>query len=190
MDTRFDPLRIAASLRSHGVTYVLVGDIAAAAHGSTVETDETEILLPEDDENLERLGLALIELGASPVEGGAEHRSTFDTQAGRLNLIETERVFEELAADAVEVDLGRGVVARVASVDHMSQLQRESGDLIGATRLAALGGAEFRKDDDDDPRDVAAAGPPRFRDKIWGALESVDSFLTDLDSRGIRSPRR
>jgi hypothetical protein len=190
MDTRFDPLRIAASLRSHGVDYVLVGDLAAAAHGSAVDTEETDILLPEDDDNLERLGLVLIELGGNPIDDGDEHRTSYDTSAGRLNLVETERVFEELASDSVEVDLGRGVVARVASVEHMVQLQRDSGDLVGEIRMAALSGAEFPKDDDDAPGDVAKASTPRFRDKIWGALESVDSFLTDLDRRGIRSSKR
>ena len=189
-DPRFDPLRIAASLRSHGVSYVLVGDVAAAAHGAAVETEETDILLPEDDENLIRLGLVLMEIGATPLDAGDQHRTSFDTGAGRLNLIETATAYDELSHAAVEIDLGRGVVARVASLDDMSKLRLESGDLVGAARLASIGGAETRADDEDDDPGPAGAAPKRFRDKVWGTLESVDTFLTDLDSRGVRFQKR
>jgi len=189
-DPRFDPLRIAASLRSHGVSYVLVGDIAAAAHGAAVETEETDILLPEDQGNLDRLGLVLLEIGATPIEGGGAHRTSFDTGAGRLNLIETPTAFEEMARDAVDIDLGRGVVARVASLEDMSRLRLESGDLVGAARLAAVGGAETRADDEDEDPGPAGTAPRRFRDKVWGTLESVDTFLTDLDSRGVKFQKR
>jgi hypothetical protein len=189
-DPRFDPLRIAAALRSHGVSYVLVGDIAAAAHGAPVETDETDILVPEDDANLDRLGLALLELGAQPVDAGDQHHSSFDTLAGRLNLIETAAAFEHVWADAVDLDLGRGVNARVASLETMSRLRLESGDLVGAARLATIGGAEMRADDEDDDPGPAGQAPRRFRDAVWEKLERVDDFLTDLDSRGVGFQKR
>ncbi len=192
-DPRFDPLRIAASLRSHGVTYVLVGDIAAEAHGARVETDQTDLLLPEDDANLERLGLVLMELGARPLESGDAHRTSYETAAGRLHLIETEAGFDVLAAAASEMDLGRGVIARVASAEDVAAMRRESGDLAGAARLTTIAGAQMRADDEDDEDDSpgdAGPAPRRVRDRVWGALESVDTFLTDLDSRGPRLQRR
>jgi hypothetical protein len=190
-DPRFDPLRIAAALRSHGVSYILVGDIAAAAHGAPVETDETDILLPEDDANLDRLGLALLELGATALDAGDAHHTSYDTMAGRLNLIETDTEFQELWRDAVELDLGRGVQARVASLETMSKLRLESGDLVGAARLATIGGvAEMRADDEDDDPGPAGPAPRRLRDKVWDKLESVDTFLTDLDSRGVKFQKR
>lgn len=189
-DPRFDPLRIAASLRSHGVHYILVGGVAAAAHGAPVETDETDILLPEDEGNLDRLGLVLLELGATPLDSGDRHHSSYDTMAGRLNLIETQTEYQQLWGDAIELDLGRGVAARVASLDTMSKLRLESGDLVGAARLATIGGAEMRADDEDDDPGPAGPAPRRFRDKVWDKLESVDDFLTDLDSRGVRFQKR
>ena len=77
MGEQFDPLRIVAGLRAHGVNYVLIGGLAAAAHGSPVETDDMDICLASDDQNLDRFGLALLDLGANPVpdDGEDEDRS-------------------------------------------------------------------------------------------------------------------
>ena len=81
----FDPIRILAGLRSHGVNYVLIGGLAAAAHGSPVETDDVDVCLASDDQNLDRFGLALLDLGANPVpdDGGDDDRVSFMTSAGR-----------------------------------------------------------------------------------------------------------
>jgi len=73
MDEQFDPLRVLAGLRSHGVTYVLVGGHASAARGSTIALDDVDIVIPPDDENLGNLGLALAHLGAEPIGEDAAH---------------------------------------------------------------------------------------------------------------------
>ena len=41
-DVRFDPARIVEVLERHGVDYVLVGGIAAQAHGATRATDNLD----------------------------------------------------------------------------------------------------------------------------------------------------
>ena len=64
VDQAFDPLRILAGLRSHGVSFVLVGGLGAAVHGGTVDTDDVDICLPNDPVNLPRLALSLQQLGA------------------------------------------------------------------------------------------------------------------------------
>ena len=50
MDEEFDPLRLLAGLRSHGVTYVLVGGLASAARGSTITLDDVDIVIPPADD--------------------------------------------------------------------------------------------------------------------------------------------
>ena len=89
MTQPFEPLRMLAGLRAHGVEYVLVGGLASAAHGSRITMDDVDIAIPpNDDLNLENLGLALRQLGAEPVGELAAHRSSYDTTAGRLDIIE------------------------------------------------------------------------------------------------------
>ncbi len=192
MDEAFDPLRILAGLRAHGVLFVLVGGLATAARGSPIETDDVDICFPGDDDNLERLGLALRDLEAHPASGqsGDEHRVSFTTAAGRLDCLESASGFADLDAKASELDLGRGVVARVASVDDLERLKRASGDLAGATYVAALrSGAREPGVDGATASDREPTKRGRV-DRIWKALEDVDSFLTDLNNRGLPRPWR
>jgi hypothetical protein len=142
-DPTFDPFRILAALRAHGVHYVLVGGLAAAAHGSPAGTDDVDVCLDGDDANLKRLGLALGDLRASqrPIEPGQEHRVSFQTVSGGLDCLEPapgSAGFAELASRAVEMDLGEGIHARVASIDDLAEMKRAAGDLAGAAHIAAL----------------------------------------------------
>src|SRR5436190_15504212 len=102
MGEQLDPLRIVAGLRAHGVHYVLIGGLAAAAHGSPVETDDVDICLASDDQNLDRFGLALLDLGANPApdDGEDEDRVSFVTGAGRLDCMELSGRYSELAWNA------------------------------------------------------------------------------------------
>ncbi|MEX0984282.1 MAG: hypothetical protein WD096_04455 [Actinomycetota bacterium] len=189
---RFDPLRVAAAFRAHGVDYVLVGGVATAAHGAPMDIDDIDVLLPPDDDNVSRVGLALMELGAEAVSSEDEHRSTFETSAGRLDLIEISDGFEGVAARAVRTDLGRGVLAPVASLEDLAHLKRLSGRLVDAARLTTIAA------EDEAPAETGAAPVSEYDDlsapheasgKIMRALERVDDFLTDLDSRGLPGRR-
>jgi hypothetical protein len=146
----FDPLRILASLQAHGVRYVLIGGLAAVAHGSPSETDDVDICLAGDEENLKRMGLALADLGADARGGEASgERVTFQTRAGRLDCFELlpgAAGYRDLDQDATMIDIGRGITVRIASIDDLTDLKRAAGDLSRAAHLAALAHAETEAD--------------------------------------------
>jgi len=187
MPEEFDPLRILAGLRAHNVSYVLVGGLAAALRGWPVQTDDVDIYLPDDDENFERLVLVLQELGARPADGPSDlHRVTYETAAGRLDILESREVFIDLNAKATDLDIDRGVVARVAAVDDLAELKRESGDLVAAVQLSAMAGAA-RQTDAEASAPLDPDPPPKGRiDRLLRKLGEVDVFLDEVN-KGQRS---
>ena len=189
MTQPFEPLRMLAGLRAHGVEYVLVGGLASAAHGSRITMDDVDIAIPpNDDLNLASLGLALRQLGAEPIGELAAHRSSYETSAGRLDIIELGEAYEGLEARASDEDLGNGIVARVASAADLMELKRDSGDLAAAAHLAALaheGGSESEFDDPAEEREW-----PEWMNRVWNKFEDVDAYLTRVvygDGKRIHS---
>src|SRR4051795_5178330 len=60
----FDPAEALRVLERHGVLYVVIGALAAAASGAPVVTRDLDITPARDPANLERLASALVELDA------------------------------------------------------------------------------------------------------------------------------
>lgn len=60
----FDPVRICAILNEEGVDYVIVGGFAAVVRGSTLPTRDIDIVPSRSPDNLDRLGRALVRMGA------------------------------------------------------------------------------------------------------------------------------
>ena len=178
MPQTFEPLRMLATLRSHGVTFVLVGGVASAAHGAPITIDDVDICIPVDKDNLRKVSSSLESLGAEPIGEDAAHRSSYETTAGRLDVIELDASFPGLYERGSDEDLGGGVIARVASMNDLMELKRRSGDLVTAAHLAAL----TDRGDDDDARefdDVDDRGAwPDWLGRTWTAFENVDAFLT------------
>jgi hypothetical protein len=187
---------------------VLVGDTAMAARGGPIEFETVEICIPEDPQNLRRMCLALQTLGAIPVGPDAADRSSYDTTAGGLDVIEVCQGFGDLSARASDEDLGSGLVARVASMADLTEMAKSSGDLAVAVTLIALEGADEPSSDEhptDEHRPIVRRtvehedefGPtrevrsgPRWVDKLLIRLEGVDDFLTRAvyrDEHEIRS---
>ena len=210
MTQPLEPLRMLSTLRAHGVIFVLVGDTAMAARGGPIEFETVEICIPEDPQNLRRVCLALQTLGAIPVGPDAADRSSYDTTAGGLDVIELRAGFAELAARSSEEDLGGGVVATVASTAALTEMAKSSGDLAGAVTLIALEAAEdeplvlgdradgeYRLVGRRSPEHEDEFGPtrevrsgPRWVDRLLIRLEGVDDFLTRTvyrDEHEIRS---
>jgi hypothetical protein len=183
MEDDFDPLRLLAGLRSHGVAYVLVGGLASAARGSTITLDDVDIVIPPaDEENLGNLGLALAQLGAEPIGREDAHRSSYLTAAGPLDVIELGEAYDGLAERATTEDLGNGVVARVASTADLMELKRASGDLVGAAHLAALAHVDDEPGLSEEEHDADAQEPsgPKWFQKMMSTFEDVDTYLTKV----------
>ena len=183
MLAQFEPLRILAGLRSHGVSYVLVGGLGVAVRGGPIETDDVDICLPDDPENLPRLALALQQLGAQLDTGASvdAYRVSYDTQYGRLDCLELPSEYGSLVENATEMDVGHGVKTRVASLEDLDRLKRTSPDLEGAVRMHALvAPAQLTRQELMEPVDADPEPNGRF-ERLMRKLSDVDGFLTDVN---------
>jgi hypothetical protein len=115
------PEAIFRSLAEHSVEYVLVGGLAATAHGASIVTLDTDICFRQTPENCERLARSLEPLGAEifptrsvaiPITGELlqTHRIVhLRTQAGRLDVMATVPglgLYEEIFPGAAIVAIG------------------------------------------------------------------------------------
>lgn len=143
----FDFDRIVRTFAEHHVDYVLVGGMAAVAHGSTLPTEDVDITPSRAPDNLERLAAALVELGAriraDGEAGGVEFHCTgaflaampmmlnLTTEAGDVDLTIRpsgfEEGFDELAPRSSSIDVGGGVAVRVAALDDVIASKRAAG---------------------------------------------------------------
>jgi hypothetical protein len=184
MSEAVDALRILAGLRAHGVRYVLVGELAASIHGAPLDTGDVDICVPDDEQNLARLSLALQQLVAqhSAATTEDEHRAIFDTPFGRLSCLEDAAEFESLDANATEVTLSHGVATRVAALEDLARLKQGSADLQGAVRLAALVDTADRDAAERLDLPVDADPEPNGRiDRLLEKLAGIDEFITDVN---------
>ena len=191
MPEAFEPVRILAGLRSHGVSMVLIGGLCAAVHGAPLDTDDVDICVPDDETNLARIAQALQHLGGQlgTSTSQSEHHVSFETPYGRLDVLESSAEFAALDANATDENLGRGVITRVASLDDLARLKRATMDLSGAVRLAALAkevqGTTGELDGPVDPELPAKNRVDRFLER----LGRVDEYLTEVNN-GQRPLRR
>ena len=153
----FDPARALAVLNAHGVRYVVIGGIAAAAHGSPMLTSDLDVCYARDDSNLRSLANALVALHAR-LRGAPEglpfqldhltlrngDHCTFVTDAGDLDVLATPAGtagYDQLASDAPAVDLGESLRVRIASLDLLIRMKVAVGrpkDLFALETLRAI----------------------------------------------------
>ena len=152
---RFDPVHILRRLQADGVRFVLIGGLAAKAHGSPTLTVDIDICYARDRDNLERLAAVLRELGAKlrgappdlpfrldrvTLERGDSF--TFTTDFGDLDILGTPSGttgFVELDANAEPAELGEGLVVRVTSLDDLIRMKRAAGRPKDRIELEVLG---------------------------------------------------
>ena len=133
-DQDFEPWEILRILNEEGVHYVVIGGLAAVLHGSSLPTQDVDILPLRDSDNLERLSGALTRMGAKirtsndPVAAPID-RAFLDAIPLMLNLVTEygdldiafdpagpKRGFSEWDADATPLDVGNNLIVRVAAL--------------------------------------------------------------------------
>jgi len=131
----FDPRAILAVLERNYVGYVLVGGLARVIRGADEVTRGVDISPSFARENLERLGTALAELDAQPIDGEALMLSDerlarevieLATSAGELKLAAcpagAPSGFADLRRAATKEHLGHGLQPLVASTGDLARL--------------------------------------------------------------------
>lgn len=153
------PLAVAdliAVLARHGVDYLVIGGVATQVHGHRRTTMDLDLTPDPDPENLARLGAALVELEARPVEAdfeGAEISVTDTerfalaaivppllTRHGQVHILKEPkgaRAFDEMRARALVVDLDGHDVA-IVSLDDLIRMKRAAGRPGDIEDVAAL----------------------------------------------------
>jgi predicted nucleotidyltransferase len=148
--------RIIPSLVGHGVEFILVGGVAAIAHGSARATYDVDVVYARGKANFERLVAALQPLspylrGAPPglpfrwdlrtVQAGLNF--TLTTSLGDLDLLGEVvggGTYEELLPHTLEMEMF-GVKLRVVTLERLIQLKRAAGrpkDLEALAELQAI----------------------------------------------------
>lgn len=151
-----DPLAALRTLSEHGVRFMLIGDHAALAHGSSSVTSAVDVCYDLAPDNLDRLAAALTSMHARPRGGGedvpfeldartlgAGNAFTFVTDFGAVDLFATPSGtsgYGDLVAGATTMDFG-GFEVQVVALDDLIRMKRAAGrpkDLIQVEILVAL----------------------------------------------------
>ncbi|MDQ3572327.1 MAG: hypothetical protein M3383_05640 [Actinomycetota bacterium] len=126
-------------LNEHGVDYVVVGGLAALAHGSSLPTFDLDVAYARDPGNLERLARVLQHLDVKLTNAPADlpfqvdaatlangSNFTFDTPHGRFDILgHTAGVssYDDLRQRSERGNVD-GIEAQIASIDHMIAMKR------------------------------------------------------------------
>jgi hypothetical protein len=143
-------------LAGHGVEFIVVGGVAAVAHGSSLMTRDHDIVYRLEKSNVERLVAAFDELEAVAYGDPRRLRLRFDhldnkghhlaeTRAGRVDALgslgkNADILYEDLASDAVTMEVF-GVSFRCISLKRLIAVKRELArprDLLAVHELEAL----------------------------------------------------
>lgn len=147
--------RLLAVLQDAGVDFVVIGGVAALAHGSATLTRDLDIAAPLSPENVERLMAALRpyrphhvtrpDLG--PIQDSLERLCEFrllliDTDLGRLDVLsEVQPLGPASSLSAVELELLSGRMFRVLTLDQLIEVKAYLGrpkDRIVEVELRAI----------------------------------------------------
>jgi hypothetical protein len=148
----FRPDLAAGALNAAGVHYVIVGGIAVAAHGVVRATADMDIVADPDPANMQTLARALSAMGGEhPVDavltGEALARpAPFKVQTRNgdvqvLNRLPGVPAYQQLAREAIDVDVGGGILAPVCSLCALRAMKLRSGrprDLVDLSELDEL----------------------------------------------------
>jgi len=138
----FDPVRICEILNEEGVRYVIVGGIATVMHGSSLSTQDIDLVPDRSDNNLARLASALQRLNVRIRTEGESLAAKIDEQFLRnssfmLNLVSDFgdidiafqpsgplKGYEGWKQGAIELSIGTDVTVWVAALDDVVASKR------------------------------------------------------------------
>ncbi len=134
--------------------FVVVGAVAAIAHGSPLPTEDMDITPDRAGDNLVSLAAALLDLEArlrtpqGPVDFPIDAQMlagnvvwTLTTRAGDLDLVfmpAGTQGYDDLRRSAVELDLGSGAPALVAALPDVIRSKEAAGRPKDVAQLPAL----------------------------------------------------
>jgi hypothetical protein len=140
--TGVDIPALLGALDGGGISYVLIGATALAAHGPIRATEDIDVVPDPDPENLRRLGNLLVSLDARMAADpdralGPEERAalaqgrnlTVETAIGGLDVVQRlpgVPSYAELSAEAVEMELF-GLPVAVCSRRHLRAMKLARG---------------------------------------------------------------
>jgi hypothetical protein len=141
----FDVERLLRTLDAHSVDFVVVGGLAAIAHGARRMTLDLDVVPRPDAANYARLAAAVRELGVAAetvVDGTFQQLDPRDdvdlarsrnlslrTAAGQLDVLNDARAapaYDELAARSVQLAVA-GIPVRVAGLDDLVAMKLALG---------------------------------------------------------------
>jgi hypothetical protein len=138
----FDPVRVCAILNEEGVDYVVVGGFASVVHGSSLPTQDIDVVPSRRSENLDRLAIALRRLNAmirtrddpvpAPIDGAflaaIPLMLNLVTDFGDVDLTFSPSGslggFDQWVANAIVVEISDDVSIRVAALDDVIDSKR------------------------------------------------------------------
>ena len=152
----FSPSAALRALVGAGVDFVVIGGIAAVAHGGAQVTQDLDVVPAPDQLNLDVLGRTLIDLGAR-MRGVADDVPfvpdgrtlpqievlCLDTAAGPLDILMAPKAaprYAELRAGALRVLIGDSPVL-IASIEDLIAMKLAAGrpkDLVAVEELEAI----------------------------------------------------
>lgn len=110
----FAPTQVLTALIARNVPFVVVGALAAVAHGSPLPVAATEVAVAPGEAERPRLEEALADLGAVRSSASRSGDIAYDTSGGPLS-VHTVAGHGALARRAVPMELAPGLMAPVAS---------------------------------------------------------------------------
>lgn len=152
----FEPEEVVGRLVRAGVRFILIGGLAAQAHGSASLTSDIDICYERSRENLERLASVLADIAAirrglpadAPPMPPLDARTlrtgdvfSLETRFGRFDLLarpDPGLEYEDLERAAIGSIVG-GFPVRAASLDDLIAMKRAAGRPKDRIELEVLG---------------------------------------------------
>jgi hypothetical protein len=184
-DAPLDVAALVGSLERHGVEYLVVGGIAAQGYGAARPTKDFDCLVRREQANLDRLAVAMVELGARLRVGGLsdEEARALPVQMDGAMLAQNE--ISTWRTDAGDLDVLTNLPARdgrrlgYEDLVHRANIVQGDGFVVRAANLADIVASKEWADRPKDRealaelREILAEGPNRAPEPTGGSTTGL-----------------